>query len=76
VKETPLLLSVKPVRLMGHSHVVSLPKEVRSALQIKLGDQIAFRKVGRCVFIAVVSAMEVMPVSEAEVRQAREERRV
>jgi bifunctional DNA-binding transcriptional regulator/antitoxin component of YhaV-PrlF toxin-antitoxin module len=72
VTETPQLLSVKPVRKFGHSHVVTLPKEVRSALGIKLGDQITFRKIGRYVFIAVVHAFAVAPVSKEEFRQARE----
>jgi antitoxin component of MazEF toxin-antitoxin module len=72
VSETPLLLSVKPVRKFGHSYVVTLSKEVRSALKIQLGDQVTFRKVGRYVFIAVVNAFAVAPISKEEFRQARE----
>ena len=70
--DTPLLLSTKPVKRSGHSYVVSLSKEVRSALNVKQGEQLAFRKVGRYVFIAVVRAFAVAPVSKEEFRQARE----
>lgn len=69
-KEFPMLLSTKAVRKRGASHVVTLSREVRQALDIKVGDQIAFRKVGRYVFISVVRAFVVAPVSEEEMRQA------
>jgi antitoxin component of MazEF toxin-antitoxin module len=69
--ETPMLLSTKPIRKWGHSHVVTLPPEVRAVLGAKLGDQLTFRKVGRYVFLAVVHAFAVAPVSEEEFRQAR-----
>jgi antitoxin component of MazEF toxin-antitoxin module len=69
--ETPQLLAIKPVRKWGHSHVVTLSKEVRAALDVKAGDQVTFRKVGRMVYIAVIRAFQVAPVSEAEKRQAR-----
>lgn len=72
MKDTPQLLSTKPVRKWGHSHVVTLSKEVRQILGIKEGDQVTFRKVGRYVFIAVVHAFAVAPVSKEEIRQARE----
>ncbi|HYL64461.1 MAG TPA: hypothetical protein VE077_17745 [Candidatus Methylomirabilis sp.] len=52
--------------------MVTLPAEVRSVLKIKDGDSITFRKVGRYVFIAVVNAFAVVPVSKEEFRQARE----
>jgi len=70
MSETPKLLATKPVRKWGHGYVVSVPKEVREALSCGVGDQIAFRKVGRYVFIAVVRAFAVAPVSEEEKRQA------
>jgi antitoxin component of MazEF toxin-antitoxin module len=68
--ETPQLLATKRVRRWGHSHVVTIPSEVRKALNVKAGDSIAFRKVGRYVFLAVVRAFAVAPVSEEEMRQA------
>ena len=72
MKDTPQLLSIKPVRRWGYSHVVTLSKEVRSALGIKGGEQICFRKVGRYVFIAVVNAFAVAPVTREEIRRAGE----
>ena len=72
MSDTPLLLSTKLVRKIGHSHVVTLSKEVRAALNIKAGDQLTFRRVGRYVFIAVVRAFAVAPISKEEFRQARE----
>jgi antitoxin component of MazEF toxin-antitoxin module len=72
VSEIPQLLSIKPVRRWGHSHVVTLSKEVRSVLKIQAGDQITFRKVGQVVLLAVVRAFSVAPVSEKEKQQARE----
>ena len=69
-KQLPLLLATKAVRKRGASLVVTLSREVRQALDIKVGDQIAFRKVGRYVFISVVRAFMVAPVSEEEMRQA------
>lgn len=69
--ETPQLLSTKPVRKWGHSHVVSLDRPVREALDLKLGDQVTFRKVGRYVFLAVVRAFVVAPISEEERRLGR-----
>lgn len=71
MSDTPRLLSTKPVRIWGHGHVVALSREVREALGAELGDQITFRKVGRYVFIAVVRAASVIPVSESELREAR-----
>lgn len=68
---TPQLLSSKPVRKWGHSHVVSLSPEVRKALGVQLGDVIAFRKVGRYVLISILRACSVIPVSEAEIKEAR-----
>jgi hypothetical protein len=41
-------------------------------LDAKLGDQLTFRKVGRYVFIAVVHAFAVAPISKEEFRQARQ----
>lgn len=72
MSDTPQLLSIKPVRKWGHSHVVTLSKEVRAVLGIKDGDQVTFRKVGRYVFIAVVHAFAVAPISKGELQQARE----
>jgi hypothetical protein len=71
MSDTPQLLSTKPIRKWGHSHVVSVSPEVRAALGVKLGDWIAFRKVGRYVVISILRAASVIPVSDAEVRQAR-----
>jgi hypothetical protein len=65
------LLSVRPVRLWGHGHVVSLPPEVRDVLGARFGDQIVFRKIGRYVFISVVHADERIPVSVEELEVAR-----
>lgn len=72
VSETPQLLATNPVRKHGGSHVVSLAKPVREALDIRAGDQIAFRKVGRYVFIAVIRACAVAPVTKGEMQHARE----
>lgn len=69
--ETPQLLSVDRVRIWGGSHAVSLNKAVRVAMGIEDGDMIAFRKVGRYVFISVVRAQVVAPVSKDEVAMAR-----
>jgi antitoxin component of MazEF toxin-antitoxin module len=72
VSETPQLLSIKPVRRWGHSHVVTLAKEVRTALALEDGDQVVFRKIGRYVFIAVARAYALAPVTKDEIRKARE----
>ena len=69
---TPQLLSTNRVRRWGGSYVVSLTKDVRRALGIADGDTIAFRQVGRYVFVSVVRAFAVAPVSKEEMRQARE----
>lgn len=69
--QTPELLSVDRVRRWGGSHAVSLNKAVRTVMGIQVGDQIAFRKVGRYVFISVVRAEVVAPVSKDEVAIAR-----
>lgn len=68
---TPQLLSIKPVRKWGHSHVVTLPKEVRSALNLKDGDHVSFRKFGRFVFICALRAFQVAPITAEEKRAAR-----
>jgi bifunctional DNA-binding transcriptional regulator/antitoxin component of YhaV-PrlF toxin-antitoxin module len=65
------LLSVKPVRVWGHGHVVSLPPEVREVLGAKFGDMIVFRKVGRYVFLSVLREAEGVPVSVDELEGAR-----
>lgn len=70
--ETPQLLSIKPVRRWGHSHVVTLAKEVRTALKLEAGDQVVFRKIGRYVFIAVAKAFALAPVTKEEIQKARE----
>lgn len=70
--DTPILLGTKRIRKWGHSHVVSLPAEVREVLGVKMGDSITFRKVGRYVLIAVVRALGVAPLSEKEIQQSRE----
>jgi len=72
VSDTPQFLSVKPVRKWGNSHVVTLSKEVRSALDLKQGDQITFRKIGRYVFLSVMADFTPAPVSWEEKRQVRE----
>jgi antitoxin component of MazEF toxin-antitoxin module len=72
VSDTPQLLSIKGVRFWGGSYVVTLTKEVRQALGLKKGDQVAFRKIGRYVFVVPVRAFAVAPVSKEEIRQARE----
>lgn len=59
------------MRLWGHGHVVSVPPEVRDVLGAQFGDQIAFRKVGRYVFISVVREVEEVPLSVDEVEEAR-----
>lgn len=69
--ETPLLLDIKPVRKVGHSHVVSLSREVRAFLNIQVGDRLSFRRVGRMVYLSVIRAFQVAPVSNEEKRQAR-----
>lgn len=72
MSETPRLLAVRPVRVWGHGHVVSLTREVREALGAQLGDQITFRKVGRYVFISVLRAATAIPISDSEFKEARE----
>jgi antitoxin component of MazEF toxin-antitoxin module len=67
--DTPQLLSVKPVRKWGHSHVVTLSKEVRSLLKIKLGDQVIFRRYGPYVYIGVLRAAVVAPIAKTELAQ-------
>lgn len=71
MSETPTLLAVRPVRVWGGGHVVSLTPEVREALGAKKGDQITFRKVGRYVFIAVLRASTAIPISDNEFKEAR-----
>ncbi|HKM81526.1 MAG TPA: hypothetical protein VJY15_11260 [Candidatus Acidoferrum sp.] len=68
--DTPQLLAVKPVRKWGHSHVVTLSKEVRSLLKIKLGDQVTFRKYGPYVYLGAVRATVVAPIAKTEMPQA------
>ncbi len=68
---TPQLLATNRIRKWGGSYVVSLTKDVRAALGVKEGDDVAFRKVGRYVFVAVVRAFAVAPVSKEEMQQAR-----
>lgn len=70
--ETPLLLAIKPVRKVGHSHVVSLSREVRAVLGVQVGDQLSFRRVGRVVYIAVLRGLSLAPVSNGEKKLARE----
>jgi len=72
MKDTPQLLAIKPIRKWGHSTVISVSKEVRQALNVQPGDQIAFRKVGRYVFILAVKAFQIAPVTKQEMLQARE----
>ena len=71
MSETPQLLATTRVRKRGGSHVISLTSRVRAALGVKAEDQVAFRKIGRYVFIVVVNAFAVAPVSEKEIQQAR-----
>ena len=68
---TPQLLATNRIRKWGGSYVVSLTKDVRKALGVTEGDNIAFRKVGRYVFVAVIRAFVVAPVSKDELQQAR-----
>lgn len=70
--DTPPLLSTNRVRRWGGSYVVTLNKDVRQALGYADGDVIAFRKVGRYVFLSLVRAFAVAPVSEEEIRKARQ----
>lgn len=69
--ETPLLLEVSRVRKYGSSFVVTLGKTLRNVMGISVGDQLAYRKVGRYVFITVVRAEVVAPVSKEELAIAR-----
>lgn len=69
--DTPQILSIKPIRKWGHSQVVTINKEVRAALNIKAGDQLAFRKIGRYVFILAVNAVQIAPVTKQEMAAAR-----
>jgi antitoxin component of MazEF toxin-antitoxin module len=69
---TPRLISTNRIRRWGGSYVVTLNKEVRQALGIGADDTIAFRKVGRFVFVSVVRAFAVAPISKEEIRQAHE----
>lgn len=69
---TPRLLSTNRVRKWGGSYVVSLVKGVREALGLRDGDTIAFRKVGYHVFVTVVRASSIPPVSEEEIKLGRE----
>lgn len=68
VKVQPVL-SVKGVRKYGNSVVVTLSAEVRKALDVQVGDKVAFRKVGRYVLLAVVRAYAVVPISEEEIKR-------
>jgi hypothetical protein len=72
VSTVPLLLDQKPVRCWGGSYVVTLNKLVREALGVKAGDHVAFRKFGRFVFLFVIRPQLVAPITENELRQARE----
>jgi antitoxin component of MazEF toxin-antitoxin module len=71
VNPTPKLLATKPVRKWGHSHVISLSREVREVLKIEKGDQITFRQIGRFVVLAVLRPYEIIPISEEERRLQR-----
>ena len=72
VSDTPLLLDTKPLRHWGGSYVVTLNKLVRDALGVKRGDQVAFRKFGRFVFLFVVRPELVAPITQKEIEHARE----
>jgi antitoxin component of MazEF toxin-antitoxin module len=72
MSETPQILAIKPVRNWGGSQVVSVSKEVRRALNVQAGDQIAFRRIGRYVFILAVKAFQLAPVTKQEMALARE----
>jgi antitoxin component of MazEF toxin-antitoxin module len=71
MSETPQILSIKPIRKWGHSHAVTVSKEVRDALNVKAGDKIAFRKFGRYVFILALNGALVAPVTKQEMAMAR-----
>lgn len=60
------------VRKTGHAVVLSLPKPIRNLLGCEVGDEIAFRKVGRVVVISVIRAFQVIQISEEEKRKAVE----
>jgi antitoxin component of MazEF toxin-antitoxin module len=60
------------VRRWGHSAVVALSKPIRNMLGAEVGDEIAFRKVGRVVVVSVIRAYQVIQVSEEEKRKAVE----
>jgi antitoxin component of MazEF toxin-antitoxin module len=71
VSDTPVLLDTKPLRCWGGSYVVTLNKLVREALKVKRGDQVAFRKFGRFVFLFVVRPEQVAPITAEEFQRAR-----
>jgi len=71
MSDTPQLLASERVRRWGGSHVVTLSKQVRAVMNLKAGDRVAFRKVGKYIVIALERACSVIPISEDEKRQAR-----
>lgn len=70
--EQAKLFRTSRVRKTGHSVVISLPLPIRKLLGAEIGDEIAFRKVGRVVVISVIRAYQVIQVSEEEKRKAVE----
>jgi antitoxin component of MazEF toxin-antitoxin module len=70
--DTPKTFRTSRVRKTGHSVVVSLPVPIRNLLGCKVGDQIAFRRVGRVVVISVIRAYQVIQISDEEKRKAVE----
>jgi antitoxin component of MazEF toxin-antitoxin module len=72
VSAPPKILYTQPVQKWGESYVIRLPLPLRKFLGLQEGDEVAFRKVGRVFLVAVVRPCSVIPVSEAEVREAVE----
>lgn len=70
--EAPGIFRTSRVRRAGHAAVISLPKPIRKLLDAEIGDEIAFRKIGRYVVISVIRAFQVIQVSEEEKRKAVE----
>jgi antitoxin component of MazEF toxin-antitoxin module len=58
------------VKKWGKSFVIVIPREVRDFFGVVHRDMLAYRKVGRLVCFRKISAAELLPVTEAEAKQA------
>jgi hypothetical protein len=58
------------VRNWSHSWVIVLPRELREFFGVVHRDMLAYRKVGRLVVLRRIRAGELLPVTEAEAREA------